>query len=312
MSLLINSEVLTLMWFLFAVLTALAWGTADLFYKKGSNPDDKYSHLKIVIMVGIVMGIHATFYMLTNNLTLDFSEVISYLPVSALYIISMTIGYVGLRYIALSIASPIQNSSGVVTSILLFIIFSYSLSFLQVFGIAIISIGVILLAVLERKYEILEIQKTEKIDAKFKYGFLAIFFPILYAIFDGAGTFVDAIYLDELELISEDMALLAYEYTFLAVAVVTFIFLKIKKVPMNPFKEYTRASAAIFETAGQFFYVFAMASNAIISAPIIACYSIFSVLLSRIFLKERLTKLQYAIVLLVMIGIALLGIADEM
>ena len=300
------------MWFIFAILTALAWGCADLFYKKGSNPADRYSHLKIVVMVGLVMGIHATFYMLTNGLTLDFGELISYLPVSALYIISMTIGYVGLRYIALSVASPIQNSSGVVTSILLFIFFTYSLSFLQVFGIAVISIGVIMLAVLERKYELVEIQKKEKVDNKFKFGFLAIMFPILYAIFDGAGTFVDAIYLDELALISEDMALLAYEYTFLAVGVVAFIYLRVKGEKMNVFKEYTRATAAIFETAGQFFYVFAMASNAIISAPIIACYSIFSVLLSRIFLKERLTPAQYAVVIIVLFGIGLLGIADEL
>lgn len=49
------------MWFLFAIVSVLAWGTADLFYKKGSDPKDKYSYLKIVIMVGAVMGIHAMY-----------------------------------------------------------------------------------------------------------------------------------------------------------------------------------------------------------------------------------------------------------
>lgn len=300
------------MWFIFAILTALAWGLADLFYKKGSNPQDQYSHLKIVVMVGLVMGIHGISYMLINDLSLEISELIKYLPVSALYIISMTIGYVGLRYIALSVASPIQNSSGVITTILLVIFFSYSLSGLQVVGIAAITVGVILLAVLERKYDLEEISKTETVDRKYKIGFLAILFPILYAIFDGAGTFLDAIYLDEKALISEDHALLAYEFTFFFVAILVFLFLKVKKQSINPFKEYTRGSAAIFETAGQFTYVFAMASNAVISAPIIACYSIFSVLLSRIFLKERLTKAQYAVVILVLLGIAILGIADEL
>ena len=98
------------MWFIFAILTALAWGLADLFYKKGSNPQDQYSHLKIVVMVGLVMGIHGISYMLINDLSLEISEIIKYLPVSALYIISMTIGYIGLRYIASSVASQIQNS----------------------------------------------------------------------------------------------------------------------------------------------------------------------------------------------------------
>lgn len=43
------------MWFIFALLTTLAWGSADLFYKKGSDRNDKFSHVKIVIMVGLIM-----------------------------------------------------------------------------------------------------------------------------------------------------------------------------------------------------------------------------------------------------------------
>ena len=34
------------MWFVFAVLTFLFWGFADLFYKKGNSEKDKYSHLQ--------------------------------------------------------------------------------------------------------------------------------------------------------------------------------------------------------------------------------------------------------------------------
>ena len=41
----------------------------------------------------------------------------TYLPVSVLYILSMTLGYVGLRYIELSISSPICNSSGALVAV---------------------------------------------------------------------------------------------------------------------------------------------------------------------------------------------------
>lgn len=302
------------MWFIFAILTALSWGCADLFYKKGSNPDDKFSHLKIVIMVGLVMGIHGVFYMVSNNLTFDFLEMIRYLPVSFFYILSMTIGYIGLRYIALSISSPIQNSSGVITSILLFAFFSYSFSSLELTGIFLITVGVILLGVLERKYEIKEIQNTlTKEDKKYQIGFLAIMFPILYAILDGTGTFLDGVYLDEMKLITEDNALLAYEFTFAICAVISYIYLRMfKKIKINLFKEKTKLSAALFETVGQYFYVFAMAKNAIISAPLIASYSIFSIILSRLFLKEKLTKVQYLVIVMVMLGIILLGVSDEL
>lgn len=300
------------MWFFFALLTALSWGSADLFYKKGSNINDQYSHIKIVIMVGFVMGIHATGYIIYNGLSFNIMELIKYSPVSAMYILSMVIGYIGLRYIALSVASPIQNSSGVITSILLFIFFTHTLGVVEIVGIIVITYGVIRLAVLERKIEMQSLQSNTA-DKKYQIGFMAIMFPILYAVIDGLGTFADGIYLDEMKLISEDNALIAYEYTFLMVGVIAFIYLRfIKKEYINIFKERTRGMAAILETIGQFFYVYAMSSNAIIAAPLIATYSIFSVILSRLFLKEKLTKQQYVVIAVVLIGIAILGVADEL
>ena len=68
-----------------------------------------------------------------------------------------------------------------------------------------------------------------------------------------------------------------------------------------------QTGAALLETAGQFVYVYAISTNAIVAAPMIASYSIFSVLWSRIFLKEKLSRGQYAMILLVMVGIAILG-----
>ncbi len=302
------------MWFVFALITALAWGGADLFYKKGTDPDDKFSHLKIVIMVGLVMGTHATVYMLLKGITFDPFDMIKYLPVSALYILSMTIGYIGLRYIELSIASPVQNSSGAVTAVLLFIFFPRELGIVEILGILVITLGVVGIAVLEKRAETAALKSAStKIDKKYQIGFLAITFPLLYCVIDGLGTFADGIYLDEMKLISEDSALLAYEFTFLICAIATFIFLRfIKKEKIHIFKERNKGFAAILETTGQFFYVFAMSGNAIIAAPLIASYSIFSVILSRIFLKEKLSGKHYIVISIVILGIVFLGIADEL
>src|SRR5690625_5457168 len=215
------------MWFIFSILTAIAWGAANLFYKKGSNPDDKYSHLKIVIMVGFVMGIYATFYMVFKGIDFDPFDMIRYLPVSSMYILSMTIGYIGLRYIELSIAAPVQNSSGAVSAILLFIFFPRELSFIAIFGVIIVTFGVIGLAMLEKQAETKALKSSNiAVDKKYQIGVLAITFPILYALIDGLGTFADGIYLDELTLISEESALIAYEYTFFLCAICTYIFIK--------------------------------------------------------------------------------------
>ncbi|HLR59919.1 MAG TPA: EamA family transporter, partial [Pseudogracilibacillus sp.] len=170
------------------------------------------------------------------------------------------------------------------------------------------------LAMLEKEEELVALKYTEgEVDKKYQIGVLAITFPILYAIIDGIGTFLDGVYLDELKIIPEDRALLAYEFTFFLIAIIVYIYVKfIKKETFYIFKERDRGAAAILETTGQFFYVFAMAGNAMIAAPIIAAHGIFSVLLSRVFLREILTKKQYIIIGLVMLGIILLGISDEM
>lgn len=302
------------MWFIFAVLTTLSWGFADLFYKKGSNVNGGYSHLKVSIMVGFVMGIHAFSYMFIKGITFDPFDMVKYLPVSSMYILSMIIGYFGLRYMELSIASPVQNSSGALTAILLFIFFPQQLGWLNILGIVLITFGVIGLGILEKKAQT-EVLKAGNInvDPKYQLSVLAITFPILYAIIDALGTFADGIYLDELKLISEDAALLAYEFTWFLVAIVVYIYIKwIKKDDFNVFRQPVRTTAAIFETAGQFFYVYAMTENAIIVAPLIASYSIVSVILSHIFLKEKLAKPYYVVILMVILGIAVLGIAEEL
>ncbi|OLS03801.1 EamA family transporter [Tissierella creatinophila] len=292
------------MWFIFAIITLLSWGTADLFYKMGTDPKDKYSHLKIVIMVGLVMGIHAVSYILYNGISYNPINMIKYLPVSSMYIISMTIGYVGLRYLELSIVSPLSNSSGAVAAILTFLFLGQTMGRLQFFAVTIITLGIILLAKLEGKDETLV---EENKDKKYSISAIAIIFPILYAIIDGVGTFLDGFYLDR--ILTEADANISYELTFLLVGIIAFIYIRfIKKEKIFFKEEKTKLFAAGFETFGQFFYVYAMAENSIVTAPLIASYSIVSIILSRIFLKEKLTKMQYAVIGAIMIGIFILGI----
>ena len=300
------------MWFICSLLTAFAWGAANLFYKKGSETEDTYSHLKIVTMVGFAMGIHATLYMLIKGVDFDPFDMIRYLPVSAMYILSMTFGYFGLRYIELSISAPVQNSSGAVSAILLFIFFPREMGLTDIAGIVIVTFGVIGLAIFEKQAETYALKKShEVIDPKYRISIMAITFPILYALIDGLGTFADGIYLDELKLISEDSALIAYEYTFLICGILCYTYVRfIKKETFRIFQEKDKGFAAILETTGQFFYVFAMAGNAIIAAPLIAAHGIFSVILSRIFLKEIMSTRQYIMIGIVMIGIILLGFSD--
>lgn len=292
------------MWFIFTLITLFFWGGADLFYKIGSDPKDKYSHLKIVTLVGIVMGIHAFIFILTSGINYKYINLIFYLPVSVPYISSMILGYVGLRYIELSLCSPICNSSGAVAFLLCFIFLGEKVSSLQFLAVAVITSGLILLSIFEKRKSGRKIINKE--DRKYQKGFAAIMFPLMYCIIDGFGTFADAIILER--VMDEDQALISYELTFLIVAVIAVFLLRVvfkQKITIPEQKE--RAAAAILETAGQIFYIRAMAESAILTAPIVACYSVVSILLSRLFLNEKLMKAQYLIIIFIIIAMGILG-----
>ncbi len=294
------------MWFLFTLISILLWGGTDLFYKLGSDPKDKNSHWKIVVFVGLIMGIHAFIYMIAAGITFDPFNMIRYLQVSLLYILSMTLGYAGLRYIELSVSSPIGNSSGAVAFILCYIFLGESMTPIQFAAVGVVSVGIFLLSVLEKKKDAGNFS-ARKEDEKYRVGAVAILFPILYCVIDGLGTFADAMVLDR--VMDEDQALLSYEFTFFIVAIAALAYLLlVKKEKMEFPKQKARIAAGVLETAGQFFYVRAMAENAVFAAPLIACYSIVSVLLSRIFLKEKLTRAQYAVIAFIMVAIGILGV----
>ena len=288
---------------LYSLLAFLFWGSADVFYKKGNFKKEKNSDLVTGIIVGLVMGIHAIIYMIIHHVNVSVIEMIQYLPVSLCYIISMVIGYKGLQFIELSLASPVQNTSGVITSILLLIFFKEKLPLLAYIAFVLIFVSIFYICLLERKENKEERKVVFDVGKNRKFKILAIILPIVYCLFDGLGTFLDAIYLDKLELIREDNALVAYELTFLAFAIVTWSYLTIKKEKVSIFHEKEKVGAALLETAGQFFYVFAMADDSTISASIVGSYCVLSMILSRVFLKEKLILKKY-----VAIGTAIVGI----
>ena len=110
-------------WFWFAIIALLCWSGSDFFSKIGCRDNrDKYSQFKMVMAVGVVMGVHAAYEIFIGGVEISWQVIWTYLPVSLLYIGSMTLGYVGLRYIELSISSPICNSSGALVAIATIII----------------------------------------------------------------------------------------------------------------------------------------------------------------------------------------------
>lgn len=301
------------MWFWLSLIALLCWSGSDLFSKIGcQGEDDKLSHLKMVIAVGVVMGLHAAYEIFIGGTEISVGVFMTYLPVSLLYISSMAIGYLGLRYIELSISSPICNSSGALVAVLCLITGGMDeIVPLQLAATALVCAGVIGLGIVEaNEDDDLRKARQDKANRRYAKSWIALILPVIYCLLDALGTFADSLVL---ETLNEDSANVAYELTFLLAGLICFIYVVgVKKDRLLPRREAPKYVGALFETAGQFAYIYAIADSAHVamSAPIISSYCVASVLWSRIFLKETLSKKHYAMVLLVVIGIAILGFYD--
>ena len=301
------------MWFWLSLIALLCWSGSDLFSKIGcQGEDDKLSHLKMVIAVGVVMGLHAAYEVFIGGVEINPGVFATYLPVSLLYISSMAIGYLGLRYIELSISSPICNSSGAIVAVLCLITGGIGeIVPMQLLATALVCIGVIGLGFVEaHEDEGLRAARQDAANRHYAKSWLALALPIIYCLLDALGTFADSLVL---ETLNEDSANVAYELTFLLAGLVCFVYVVfIKKDRLLPRREAPKYVGALFETAGQFAYIYAIADSAHVAmaAPIISSYCVASVLWSRIFLKEKLSKKHYAMIALVVVGIAVLGFFD--
>ncbi|MBR5154876.1 MAG: DMT family transporter [Clostridia bacterium] len=308
------------MWLVIALCATLCWSGSDFFSKLGSKPSDKYSHWKMVMAVGFVMGIHAI-YEIASGVSITMQDIIYYLPASSMYILSMIFGYVTLRYIELSVSSPICNSSGAIAAILCFLILGQTIDPLSTVGVVIVCFGVLFLGIAEYTEDD-EAKAARQIHSNRKYtkSVLAILLPVLYCIIDAVGTFFDSVILEEgntflpnvFHYLSEDVANVAYELTFLFMAVVAFVYVFIiKKQKITSYRdEAPKGIAAICETAGQFAYIYALAANPVGAAPVISAYCVVSVLWSRLFLKEKLSWKHYGALICVFAGIIIMGIAE--
>ena len=306
-------------WLFFSIATAVLWGAAELFYKKGAMPNEKYSHLKICVWVGIVMGAHAIFTLLTQDIGYNPVNILRYLPVSLFYIISMAFSYFGMRFLEESISDPIENTAGVICVLLFALFMGDEFSWLTWLSVGIITVGVVGVSYLENHGE-----TTRKKTYGKTLAIISFCMPFVYALLDAFGTFLDDAFfliedvassplVDVTEETIEAVANTSYELTFALFALGLYIFMKSKKVKFGPVPQHKdKILAAVFETAGQFTYVYALGGVDAVAAPILSSVCVVSLLLSRIFLKEKLNWKTYAFITVVIVGILLLAISEEL
>ena len=313
-------------WLILTLSCIILWGLTDIFLKKSLNYSDSLSQFKTFVWIGLVATPAAVIMAICSDTLPDSIRLLTVniylIPINIFYVVAMFFGLLGAKYLDASVVSPLENIDGAITAIILYFFFLFtdrshvtdSISLVDIVGTVAITIGVVLLGIQEQKLSKQEVILEED-KKKHRLGALALLFPIVYNLADAVSMVATGIMVSgETEVSIPDIDYIFFEsLAFALFAFIAWLYMLIaKKYMYNPFKktEIYCCSAATFETLGTIAFTFAVAINPILTAPITSSYCLVTIILARIFLKERLTKKQYLSLVFLVAGIALLGVSE--
>ena len=313
-------------WLLLTLSCIILWGVTDILLKKSLDYSDALSQYKTFIWIGLVMALAGGIMAICSETLPDSIKMVGenlyLIPLCIFYVIALFFGLLGTKHLDASVVSPLENIDGAIAAIILYFFFLFTdrnhitdkIGLAKIVGTAAIVAGVVLLGIQEQKMSKQEISLNEN-KKKHRLGALALIFPIVYNLVDAASMVAMGITVSgETEVSIPDIDFFFFECVGFAVgAIFVWLYLIIaKKYIYNPFKktELSRCGAGDSDSLGTLTFTFAVGINPILTAPVTSSYCLVTIILARIFLKERLTMKQYLGLAFLVVGIALLGISE--
>ena len=313
-------------WLLLTLSCIILWGITDILLKKSLDYSDSLSQYKTFVWIGIVMAPAGVIMAICSDTLLDSIMMVKdnlyLIPLCIFYAIALFFGLLGAKHLDASVVSPLENIDGAMAAIILYFFFLFTghshitdkIGLVKVVGTVAIVAGVVLLGIQEQSLSKQETHLSEN-KKRHRLGALALIFPIVYNLVDAVSMVAVGITVsEETEVAIPDIDFFIFESLGFVVVVICvwFYMLIIKKYKYNPFKkeELVRCGAATGETFGTMAFTFAVGISPILTAPITSSYCFVTIVLARIFLKERLTKKQYLSLAFLVVGIALLGVSE--
>ena len=313
-------------WLLLTLSCIILWGITDILLKKSLDYSDSLSQYKTFVWIGIVMAPAGIIMAICSDTLLDsimmVKDNLCLIPLCVFYAIALFFGLLGAKHLDASVVSPLENIDGAMAAIILYFFFLFTgrshitdkIGLVQLVGTVAIVVGVVLLGIQEQSLSKQETHLSEN-KKRHRLGALALIFPIVYNLVDAVSMVAVGITVsEETDVAIPDIDFFIFESLgFFVVAIcVWFYMLIIKKYKYNPFKkeELVRCGAATGETFGTMAFTFAVGISPILTAPITSSYCFVTIVLARIFLKERLTQKQYLSLAFLVVGIALLGVSE--
>lgn len=313
-------------WFVLTLSCIVMWGITYILFKVSSDYNDPLAHYKNFVWVGIIMAL-AGGMMITWSDTLGTSietvkDNLYLMPLCLVYAGAFFFGLLGIKYLDASVVSPLENIDGGLAAIIMclyFMLNGYSnitsrIGVLVIIAAVVIVVGVVFLGLEEHKLSKQE-ANLPKEKKRHRLGALALIFPLIYNLADAVSMIAVGITVSaESEINIPDIDFFIFECAgFVLAAIFVWLYmLVVKKYAYIPFEpeEMVRCGAATGETFGTMFFILAAARNPILTAPVTSTCCLVTIVLARVFLKERLTKKQSLSVALLVIGIALFGLSE--
>lgn len=317
-----------MIWVILTVVSVAIWGLADMLSKKGTEPEDPFSHIRFVICTGVAMLVFTPFFRAFSESGASLPQLLAQYPVFLLitlaYVVSLLLSFFSFRHLEASVASPLCNTSAAMILLMLLAFYLFSgrrrgvlelltplnvLASLLVCG-GVIAVGIVRSAEEEQLQERRELVKTVK-----RYGAAAILFPLMSAFFDALESVGDSLMVDAeagAGIGSIDYMRL-WAATYLLICIPLWIYLLVKeKKAYQPFskKEGLKLAAGLAEVTAYTLYILALEREPFFVSFLSSTYCVFSILFCRVFLKEKLSKGQYLCIAVIIAGLALFGIAE--
>lgn len=310
-------------WFLSVLLCILCWSATDLCNKRGTDPEDKGSHLKFLVWLGLVMGALSCLLLPWSESGLPVLFLIrkyrEYIPFALAYVLALMFSMIGVRFLDISVISPLENIDGAIAGVILLVYFvatgaiddlSKQFTWLDPIGIVLILAGTIFLGMQEN-----QAKKADSQHKNHRLGAVAFLFPMVYNLFDAASMVFEGVIFqaDGGTAVGEFDFLILEGIAFLVMGVGAWFYLLLgKKTLYCPFRkgELVKGSAALTEGLGNVLFALAIAQNPVLTPPVTNTYFLFTILGAKRILKEKLSKQQYICLFILSVGILLLGISE--
>jgi drug/metabolite transporter (DMT)-like permease len=279
-------------------LSMLGWGIGDFLAAKSSRKIGFISTLFFIQIIGFFL---ASVYFSLNFSTLNINSLsrffITLFSASFLILVATLAFYKGLEKGKVSLVSPISSSFPIITVILSVIFLGEVLKPNQIIAIFLISLGIVLASI-----NIKELTKIKKITI-----FLGVKEGLITMLGWGIGFFL-------IVNPSKNLGWFLSMFTirlFILILLTIYLILSKHSLKTNFYKSFLflLLFAGVLTLVADFSYSFGVHSEyASIVAPVSASYPLVTIILAKIFLKEKLALNQIFGIVSVIVGLILISI----